>query len=146
MSLGQYSQQKSSQRWGIWRKYVIKVGHLGGLPIERGIQTFSKLWNYQQWVFLTHQKTKLETSWNIFSRWCRLMSWSGQTDIWSDYKKSTWHLLVQNWPWKSHNNMWNLFKVNNRDTKTMSMISFWCLYQLWTDSKHCSGISIVKFE
>ena len=29
--------------------------------------------------------------------------------------------------------MWNLFKANNKDTRTVSMSSVWCLYcQLWT--------------
>ena len=38
------------------------------------------------------------------------------------------HLLVQSQQWKHQNNMWNLFKVNNKDTKTTSVTSFWCLY------------------
>ena len=32
------------------------------------------------------------------------------------------------------NNVWNLLKVNNRDIRTTSVKSFWCLYcKLWTD-------------
>ena len=40
----------------------------------------------------------------------------------------SWHLLVQKHLWQYKNNVWNLFKVNNKDTRTMSMTSFWCLY------------------
>ena len=41
----------------------------------------------------------------------------------------------------------NLFKVDNKNTRTISMTSFWCFYcLLWTDLKHCSGIFIVDFE
>ena len=38
------------------------------------------------------------------------------------------HLLVPNQQWKHQNNVWNLFKVNNKDTRTTSMKSFRCLY------------------
>ena len=38
-------------------------------------------------------------------------------------------------------------KVNNRDTRTMSMASLWCLFfWLWTYFTPCSSVSIVKFE
>ena len=30
--------------------------------------------------------------------------------------------------WKHQNNVWNLFKVNNKDTKMMLLTAFWCLY------------------
>ena len=40
----------------------------------------------------------------------------------------SWHLLVQSQQWKHQNNVWNMFKVNNKDTKTTSLTSFWCLY------------------
>ena len=34
--------------------------------------------------------------------------------------------------------VWNMFKVNNKDTKTTSTTSFWCLYcWLWSDLIHC---------
>ena len=43
--------------------------------------------------------------------------------------------------------MWSLFIVDNKDTKTTSLTSFWCLYcQLWNDFTHCSGASIVELE
>ena len=43
--------------------------------------------------------------------------------------------------------MWNLFKVNNKDTRTTSMTSFWFLYcWLWIDFTRSSGVSIVNFE
>ena len=40
-----------------------------------------------------------------------------------------------------------MFKVNNKDTRTTSMTSFWCFYcELWTYSTPCSSVSIVNFE
>ena len=44
------------------------------------------------------------------------------------------------------NKVWNLFRVNNRDIRTTSITSFWCLYELWADLIHCSGVSIVDLE
>ena len=38
------------------------------------------------------------------------------------------HLLVQSQQWKHQNNVWNLFKVNSKDTRTTSLTSFWWLY------------------
>ena len=38
-------------------------------------------------------------------------------------------------------------EVNNKDAKTMSLTSFWCLYcWLWTYFTPCSIVSIVTFE
>ena len=43
--------------------------------------------------------------------------------------------------------MWNLFKVNYRDTRTASLTSFWCLYcKLWTYFTPFSSVSNVDFE
>ena len=40
-----------------------------------------------------------------------------------------------------------MFKVNNKDTKTTPMASFWCLYRLlWTYFTSYSSVSIVNFE
>ena len=51
--------------------------------------------------------------------------------------------------------MWNL-KVNNKDTRTTSLTSLWCLYIDFEQNLHiilvfpllafCSGISIIDFE
>ena len=38
------------------------------------------------------------------------------------------HLLVQSHQWKHQGNVRNLFKCNNKDTRTTLMTSFWCLY------------------
>ena len=38
------------------------------------------------------------------------------------------HLFVQNQQYKHQSNVSNMFKVNNKDTRTISMTSFWCLY------------------
>ena len=43
-------------------------------------------------------------------------------------EETSWHLLVQSLQWKHQNNMWNLVKVNNKDSKTTSLTSFGCLY------------------
>ena len=52
----------------------------------------------------------------------------------------SWHLLAPSQKWKHQNNMWNLFKVYNKDTRTTTTTFFWCLYcQLWTDFTHFSG-------
>ena len=43
--------------------------------------------------------------------------------------------------------MWNIFKVNNKDTRTTSLSSFWCLYcYLWTYFSPSSSVSIVDFD
>ena len=43
------------------------------------------------------------------------------------------HLLVQSQQCKQKNNVWNLFKVSNKDTR-------------WTDFTLCSGVPIVGYE
>ena len=43
--------------------------------------------------------------------------------------------------------VWNMFKVRNKDTRAMSLASFWLLYcYLWTYFTPCSSVSIVNFE
>ena len=40
-----------------------------------------------------------------------------------------------------------MFKVDNKDTRTTPLTSFWCLYFLnWTYFTPCSSVSIVNFE
>ena len=40
-----------------------------------------------------------------------------------------------------------MFKFNNKETRTMPMASFWCLYRyLWAYFTPCSGVSIVNFK
>ena len=40
-----------------------------------------------------------------------------------------------------------MFRVNNKDTRTTAMGSFWCLYcLLWTYFTTCSSIFMVNFE
>ena len=42
--------------------------------------------------------------------------------------------------------MWNMFKINTKDTRTTPMASFWCLYcWLWTYFTPCSRVSIPNF-
>ena len=59
---------------------------------------------------------------------------------------SSQHLLVHSQQCKLQNNVWNMFQVNNKDTWTTSMTSFFCLCcELWTNFT-CSSVSIVDFE
>ena len=38
-------------------------------------------------------------------------------------------------------------KVTNKDTKTMTLMSLWCLYySIWTEFTLYSGVSTVEFE
>ena len=54
------------------------------------------------------------------------------------------HLLIESPPRKHQNNAWNLFKVKNKDTRTKSLASFWCLYcKLWTYFTPFSSVYIV---
>ena len=63
------------------------------------------------------------------------------------------YLLVQSQQWKYQNNVWNLFKVNNKETRTMNDVIdiflksllltlsrfstfFWCLYD-WLSASKC---------
>ena len=48
---------------------------------------------------------------------------------------------------KRNTKMWNMFKVNDKDTRTTPMPSFWCLYRsLWIYFTPCSSVSIFNFE
>ena len=58
--------------------------------------------------------------------------------------QSSQYILFQSQQWKHLNKLWNLFKFNNKDTRTKS---FWCLHcQLWTYFTHFSGVSNFDFE
>ena len=63
--------------------------------------------------------------------------------LWPSY-----YLLVPSQQWKQQNNVWNLFKFNNKDFRMTLLTSFWCLYcYLWTDfTPNYSDISIVDFD
>ena len=50
-----------------------------------------------------------------FSELWKINSWL------SKKQRASWHLLVQSQQLKHHYNKWNLFKVNNKDTRTTSM-------------------------
>ena len=58
----------------------------------------------------------------------------------------SWYLLVWSQQWKHQNNVWNLFRVNNKDTRTTS----WCCFDAFVVNfehfTHCPGVSIVDFE
>ena len=55
--------------------------------------------------------------------------------------------FVQSEQWKHQEKVRNLFKVDNKYTRTTSITSFCCLYcQMWTDFKHLYGVSIVRLN
>ena len=57
------------------------------------------------------------------------------------------YLLFESQQWKHENNVWNLFKAINKDTRMILLTSFWFLYcYIWTDFTNCSRVSIVDFE
>ena len=63
----------------------------------------------------------------------------------SHYPASIYLLKVDNR--STRTKVWNMFKVNNKDSKMMPLTSIWCLYRwLWTYLPLCSSISIVNFE
>lgn len=40
-----------------------------------------------------------------------------------------------------------MFRLNNKDSRTTSLTSFWCFYcHIWTDLTYCSGLLIIEFE
>ena len=46
-----------------------------------------------------------------------------------------------------HYKLWNMFKINNSDTRTRPLASFWRLYcYLWTHFAPCSSVFIANFE
>ena len=56
------------------------------------------------------------------------------------------YLLVQSQRWKHQSNVWNLIKFNNKDTRTTSVRSFWCLScSLQIYFTHCSGVYFFFF-
>ena len=47
---------------------------------------------------------------------------------------SSLQLFVQNQQWKDQNNVWNLLKIKNKDTRATTLTSFCCFYcKLWED-------------
>ena len=56
-----------------------------------------------------------------FSRFFR------HSGFWNFPEGQIQYLLFQSQQWKHQNNVSNKFKVNNKETRTMLMTSFWCL-------------------
>ena len=57
------------------------------------------------------------------------------------------HLLVQSQQWKQQNNMWNIFRVNKKETRMTSMALFWRHYcKLWIDFTRYFDVSIVTLN
>ena len=43
------------------------------------------------------------------------------------FEDPIWHLLAQSQRWNYQNSVWNLFEVDNKNTRTASLMSFWCV-------------------
>ena len=67
-------------------------------------------------------------------------------NYYAEYCSSRYLLHDQSQQWRNEN-MWNLSKINNEETRMTSVTSFWCHYcQLWPDLTHNSSVSIVDLE
>ena len=44
------------------------------------------------------------------------------------FLRCCWHLFVPSQQWKQQNDVWNPFKVKNKDTRMTSLTSVWCIY------------------
>ena len=129
--------------------------YLGGLKMFREKKKLWKIFNvcwYQSYtqtflscffIFTSFNTTPIILSWfEISSQWkvtnseglmlvCR---WAGVNALVQNKFCSTIHLLsqyllIQSHRWKHHMNMWNLLKVNNKETRLMSLTASWCLYR-----------------
>ena len=95
------------------------------------------------WNIITWNDTKWRTTWNVlvnlfityyflYSSHIFSILKSFQNEILSGQyipeDRSSRHLLNQSPQWKRQNNVWNLYKVNNKDNRTMSLMSLWGLY------------------
>ena len=63
-----------------------------------------------------------------------ISSWSSWSCV------NSWHILVQIKQWTLQNNMWNLFAINNKDTRMMSF------FQLWLFEVECDLIASKAFQ
>ena len=109
------SRLNTSIYWNLRSKIIHNTFSDSSTSIRRFYQLWSQIWSfvvnlvrvYKRWVFSGSMK-----------------SFSGSF--------STRHLLVQSQPWKYQNNVWNLLsfnnKVNNKENRTTSLTSLWCLY------------------
>ena len=89
---------------------------------------------YSKLIIITPDKNIISHHLMEFQRHFRLLR-----TLQEGWPRTSWHLLVQSQHWKHQNNVWNLYKVNNKDTRATSMMSFWCLYcLLWTDFTYSS--------
>ena len=87
-------------------------------------------------------KSKTLVTW-LYYPYCWLRTHSGHLSLMLSIR----HLFVWSQQWKHQNNVWNLFKVINRDTRIISVTSLWCLYcWLWTYFTHSSVVSIVDTD
>ena len=93
---------------------------------------WSNIWYYNV-VFTLHGYCGNNNSPNNLYQICLLKIW----------KAAQWRISRIKQPPKK---VWNMFKVNNKDSRTTSMISCWCLYYNWTYFTTFSNISVVNFE
>ena len=104
--------------WRKWCHYAVFILNFEHILHFSSVHSF--LWKGK--CLLDRQRCLQKTDW--FHRFI------------GDYKYLSSYFLVQSLQLK-HQNVWNMFKVNNKDTRATSMTSFWCLYcQLWTNSRY----------
>ena len=65
---------------------------------------------------------------------------------WKTASQARLDLLFKSQQWKYQNNVWKLVELNNKDIRTTTLTSLWCLHCLiWTDFTYCSGVSTDGF-
>ena len=114
----------SQKQFAIFSKSTLNYGHFLGHILLSSEQKVC-------WSIL--DTLSIEFSWSFMSEMLFLLSQSVFTCL-----KSTMETLE---------NVWNLFKVSNKDTRIASITSF-CFhhYQLWTDLIYSSSVSINDIE
>ena len=79
-------------------------------------------------------RVSITLKWIIFN-WCRpaVLTINFKQVLVRWIALPIWHLFVQTQQWNHQSNVWNLFKVNNKDPRHGFHRLLWCLYcWLWT--------------
>ena len=93
------------------------VLQMTGFSMER--KAWLKWFNVCFWLWICFQ------AWNLNSIYC---------NCWNVYFKiflssfTSRHSRVQSSQQNYLNRVWNVFRVNNKDTRTTPLVSFWCFY------------------
>ena len=84
-----------------------------------------------------------------------LSSWEGvnavaQNKFRSSFHLLSQHLLAQSHQWRHQMIVWSLLKVKNKDTRLVSLVSFWCHYcyfqAYFSSLSRVFSVSFVEFE